>query len=542
MIEGVSLMKRMLIVLASIYLALILAACASNKVSPLIIKDSGLEPEILEDDSIVYRIEQIILTKGFQNLEPKVEILKRDDGFRLLASLGLVETSGVNIKDINKTNNEINIHVENQLNSYGNQIAIPQILIELPNINLRSIENYTLNIINENYQPIKVKLSANEAISKVNADFQIATNTSPDIDIIKKGDSLLWKLNYKNILDKHNPETPVVDMAVTIDANTGELIESSKEFLSALIDEGSILDYIPNDYILYMKDAKGTSDSKKSTDLWIYDIENNTRELIYTTNSKIISAQFSPSLDSISVLESIDGANRLYVIIKDEIKVFRAMFDSSINPLIARWKDEENIYILSKSNTTSSIYNYNIKDGTTDLVNYMYADITGMQIQDEDVILTIKDEETEETYIQMSSNWINYKMKSEGYSPSFINDKLIGFLKFDEEADINRLFLLNMEDSKLYSSIDLNVSKYFEIDENTLGIVSDNKNNNDYTFHKYDIENKNLEEVANISSSQAYYDSEREVLYIDLKVPFESSKPQIIYSLNLDKKVLGNPR
>lgn len=291
-----------------------------------------------------------------------------------------------------------------------------------------------------------------------------------------------------------------------------------------------------------MKDAKGTSDSKKSTDLWIYDIENNTRELIYTTNSKIISAQFSPSLDSISVLESIDGANRLYVIIKDEIKVFRAMFDSSINPLIARWKDEENIYILSKSNTTSSIYNYNIKDGTTDLVNYMYADITGMQIQDEDVILTIKDEETEETYIQMSSNWINYKMKSEGYSPSFINDKLIGFLKFDEEADINRLFLLNMEDSKLYSSIDLNVSKYFEIDENTLGIVSDNKNNNDYTFHKYDIENKNLEEVANISSSQAYYDSEREVLYIDLKVPFESSKPQIIYSLNLDKKVLGNPR
>jgi len=168
-------------------------------------------------------------------------------------------------------------------------------------------------------------------------------------------------------------------MAVTIDANTGELIESSKEFLSALIDEGSILDYIPNDYILYMKDAKGTSDSKKSTDLWIYDIKNNTRELIYTTNSKIISAQFSPSLDSISVLESIDGANRLYVIIKDEIKVFRAMFDSSINPLIARWKDEENIYILSKSNTTSSIYNYNIKDGTTDLINYMYADITGMQ-------------------------------------------------------------------------------------------------------------------------------------------------------------------
>ncbi|HZJ99913.1 MAG TPA: hypothetical protein VFC79_07900, partial [Tissierellaceae bacterium] len=73
------------------------------------------------------------------------------------------------------------------------------------------------------------------------------------------------------------------------------------------------------------------------------------------------------------------------------------------------------------------------------------------------------------------------------------------------------------------------------IDDKTIGIISKNQNNNDFTFHKYDIENKELESIVSLSSDKAYYDDENKLLYIDFKVPFESTKSQIMYSLNLNR-------
>lgn len=534
-------MKRILIIFTLVYLTLIMAACNSDEVSPLIIKDTDTESDIIEDDNIIFNIEQTILAKGFQNLDPKVEIQKKEDGFRLLASLGLFETSGVHVTNINKSGNEIDIHVENKFSTFENQLAIPQVIIELKDLSLRSVENYTFNIINENYQPIKVKLSANEVINKVNSDFQIVTNTSPAIDMTKKGDKLFWELNYENILDKHNPETPVVDMSVIVDANSGELVESSKKFISALIDEGSILDYIPKEYILYIKDDKNLSEQNKGASIWLYDIKNNTKKVLYSTSSKIISAKHNPNLDSISILESVDGANRLYILGKEDVKPYRAVFDSSVNPLIVRWKDNSNIYILSKSDGKSTIYNYNIEEATSDLVTSIYSDVTGIQVQNDEAILTVRDKESEGSLIRMTSDWINFKIEKEGHSPIFISDKYLGVLKLNEKTETNELLILNKDDGSIYSNLDLNVTNYYKIDENTIGIISSNQKNNDFTFHKYNIADKELEGIVNISSSQAYYDTEKQVLYIDLKVPFESDKPQIIYSLNLDKNETTEP-
>lgn len=510
-------------------------ACTAEKPSPLIIKDTNTNTDMVEDNDILFEIQQTILSKGFQNLDPKVEIIKIDDGFRLLASLGLFETSGVQITNINKSGDEINIHVENIDDRKTNQLAIPQVMIELNQIKLRSIENAKFHIINENYSPIKVKLSVNEVINKINSDFQIVTSTSPDVDIIKSDHTLLWELNYKNILDKYNLEIPVVNMSVLVDANSGELVQSSKNFISVLIDEGSILDYIPNEYILYKKAEKTLLNENKWMSLWLYDVKNNTKEVLYSTDSEILSAQYSSNHDTIGVLESANGNNQLYIINREDNRAYKLIYDTPLNPSIIRWKDNENLYILSKSDITSSIYNYNTMDSSIELVNYLYLDVIGMQIQNDDIILTAKDKNTEKLSIHMTSDFVKYEIEKEGYLPRFINDQYIGFLDFDEKNNTSELVLLNRDNKKVYSTINLNVNNYYTIDENTLGIISTNSNNNDFTFHKYYIDRKELESIVNITSDKAYYDAEAELLYIDLKVPFESTKPQIIYSLDLSK-------
>ncbi len=41
--------------------------------------------------------------------------------------------------------------------------------------------------------------------------------------------------------------------------------------------------------------------------------------------------------------------------------------------------------------------------------------------------------------------------------------------------------------------------------------------------------------MANINSDNVYYNDEKKFLYVNLSVPFESEKSQIVYALNLMK-------
>lgn len=525
-------MKRIFTIFTFVCLVLLMTACTSNKSKPFIFIDRNKDK--IEESSITFKIQQIKLAKGFQNLDPKVEVLKKDNGSRLLVSLGLLETSGVNVTNINKIGDEINIYLKNVNDPSTDQLAIPQIIVELKGIKLKTLENTKFNIINENYTPLKVKLSANDIVNKVNSDFQIVTSTSPEIDITKDGDKLLWKLNYKNILDKYNLDTPVVNLSVVVDANSGELFESSKNFISTFLDEGTILDYIPNEYILYKKEDNNLSNGSKWISLYLYDIVSNTREVIYSTGSEVISGLYNKHLDSISVLESNNGVNQIYIVHRKDSKAYKVMLDSTINPAIIKWKDKENLVILSKTNLTSTIYNYNVMDTNITSLHFMYLDIIGMQIQDEDIIITVKDEDTGKYSIQINTDQKAFKLERDGYLPKFLSEDYFGFLQFNEKTDVNELIIVNKNTNKIYSVIDLNISNYYRIDNDTIGIISTNSKNNDFTFHKYHINDKQLESITNINTDKAYYDSINNLLYMDLKVPFESPKPQIIYSLNLN--------
>ena len=58
----------------------------------------------------------------------------------------------------------------------------------------------------------------------------------------------------------------------------------------------------------------------------------------------------------------------------------------------------------------------------------------------------------------------------------FINNKYIGFLRFNEKNNTNELVLMNKETNAKFIAFDLNVHNYYRIDDNTIGIISINSN------------------------------------------------------------------
>src|SRR5690606_26009377 len=133
------------------------------------------------------------------------------------------------------------------------QLAVPQIILDLKNTKLTNFEDIKFNIVNENFEPISFKLELNDAINKVKSDFNVTANTVPEINLSNIDGRFIWNIVYNSIFDKDNPETPLVNLSVELDANSAEIIQSKKGFISSYIDEGHVLDYIMDKYILYRK-------------------------------------------------------------------------------------------------------------------------------------------------------------------------------------------------------------------------------------------------------------------------------------------------
>ena len=527
-------MKRMLLLFIFITLISFFSGCSDSKQNPIVIKETN-SIENKNNENINFEVEQVVLSQGFQNIEPNVEIIKKVLDFRLLASLGLVESSGVNVTKINKIGNDINIFVENETDTEKKHLSVPQILIDLKGVRIKNKEDLTFNIINENYTPIKVKLGINEVVNKINSDFKISINTFPMVNILNKNDRILWELNYNNIFDKYNTETPIIDLSVLIDANSGSVIKSSKNFISSLIDEGYILDYIPNKFILYKKQENGEKNNGQKETLWVFDIEDNHSEILYSSKSKICCAKFSPDATHISILESSDENNELYVMEKQDKKAYKVLFKDYINPKIIRWKDKENLYIVDKNKDRSYIYFYNVEENETNLFAPIPKDIVDLQIMDDYFLITEGNEDKKDIKIYLTENFSQFEFDSHGFKPSFINENKIAFLKFNEKKDSNIFTIYDLDKNRYYDTLNLNITKFFSLDDENLALIEKKQSEHDFTLYKYNIRDKELTSMANINSDNVYYNDEKKFLYVNLSVPFESEKSQIVYALNLMK-------
>ena len=104
-----------------IILTLSLAGCKAIENLPLLTKDTNAKAETEGGEEIEYSLEQVVLSKGYQTIEPNVEIVKKKNKIKLLASLGLLESSGAQIDKIVRKGNIVNIHVINETDEKSTQ-------------------------------------------------------------------------------------------------------------------------------------------------------------------------------------------------------------------------------------------------------------------------------------------------------------------------------------------------------------------------------------------------------------------------------------
>jgi hypothetical protein len=506
---------------------------------PFLNKDTQTLSE--NDEKIKYKIDKVLLSKGYQSVEPKIEVQKKTNEVQLLINVGLLETSGVKINQIVKDGNIINIYVENELDEENLQLAVPQISLSLKNIKLSDLENIKFNIVNENFKPIEIKLSLNDAINKVKSDFNVTANTVPEVNLRRIDDRFVWDITYNSIFDKDNPETPLVNLSVELDANSAQIIQSRKGFISSYIDEGHVLDYIMNKFILYRQAEVNSDTLMKTESIWCYDIKKNEKRRLYFTNLNIISAAYSPNHDFISVIENNGSSNDLYIIDTDESKAYKVLLDDTYGPSLARWKDKNNLFVLVNNQNSARIYSYNIKNDETKLIKQLEKNIADFRLR-ENLCILLENHDTEiNKNIYITTDFDNIDYIDNGFNARLIDDNIIAYLKNNEKDDRNILHIYDAKKNSLYEKLDLNVSSMSILPDNELFVIEKNHAVNDFTIYEYSLKNKELTSITKVNSDNIYYNKDKNLIYVDLIVPFESEKSEIIYSVDLKKLVSTAP-
>src|SRR5690606_27492010 len=110
---------------------------------------------------------------------------------------------------------------------------------------------------------------------------------------------------------KKNYKSPIINFHVKVDANTGKILDSKKENISTYIDNGTILDYVPSNHLLYKQQIEDEDNIYEK--LWYYNTENGEKKKLYTSKGKIQSAIFNPNAEYISLIELNDDKTDLYV-------------------------------------------------------------------------------------------------------------------------------------------------------------------------------------------------------------------------------------
>ncbi|TJX15208.1 hypothetical protein E9840_03860 [Tissierella creatinini] len=523
-------MNRLLSLVLVIFLALTLAGCKIIDL-PLLNKDT---PTATEDEELKYKIDKVILSKGYQSLEQKVEVIKKNNEVSLIVSVGLLESSGVEVEQIVKIGNVINIHIVNESDEENLQLVVPQIILDLKNAKSINMDEIKFNLINENFKPIEVKFGLNEVINKIVNDYKLTANSSPNISLSKDEDKLIWNMNYASIFDSNNLETPLVNLSVQVDANSGDVLESKKGLISSYIDHGHIMDYAAERYILYKKTFKESEEAEIES-LWYFDIKNNKKTQVYQTHKDIVSAEFSPNTKNIGVLEDNGTAKEIYLVSRDEKKAFKPLFKDNLIPALARWYSNDKLYILQSDEKLSKIYSYDLLSSKEELVSTIDKNITDMRIYDRHFLLMEPIENSSNKSIFHTRDFKALTLIDNGFMPRYINKNLLAYLKNSEENDRNSLIIYDMKHHKEYDQVDADSLSISSIPGDKLLVVEKNQSVNDFAIYEYSTKNKDLNFITKINSDNIYLDKKKNFLYVDLMVPFEANKSEIIFSVDITK-------
>lgn len=520
-------MKKILFLFIIITLILATSGCTTNIKGPFLAMEKSTE------ESLSYKIEKIILSKGFQSIEPNVEIVNQNSSLKLLVTTGLIESSGVTIDKIIKSGNEINIYINRLLEKGKTQLAVPQIMIEINELPMEKLEELNYNVISQNYEPISLKFNRNQILNKIYSQFKISPNTIPSVDLTKRKDQLFWNISFSNIFDKENYNSPLINFNVIVDAQTGEVLDSEKEDISTYIDDGTLLDYIPHSCLLYKRQHNDKEQTYES--LWCYDIETGDKEKLYTSKSKIQTALFSPNSESISLIEVDENKADLYIIKKPDNTAYKVTSVNYLHPKLMKWKDENTLYFIDNSGTKSTLLAYDIENNNIEVKYNLNIVVDDFDVLGNKFLFTENQDESLNKTIYLKEEGMELEELDKGFKAKFFNENYIIYLKNVEKEDKNIFYVYDIKNRQEISDLDYNISNYFKLDEGNVILIEKNNGHNDFILNKYNMTNGQISSIAKINSDKIFYDSSKEKCYACLIPPIENKKNSAIYSIDLSK-------
>lgn len=526
-------MKDILRIIILLNIVLMLTACNSEDISPLLYRDNSKTSAIAksndDDTQLDYTTNKITLSKNYQSINPSIKVIKDELNSNLFISLGIVESSGIEIVKITKKDKEVSIYVKNQ--NLNGEMVVPQALLNLDEFDPKDMEDLNFKIINQNYDPVKANIDIGEAISKIESALKISTSTFPDVDINRKDDKLFLILDFKNAVDLDQKENPIIDLNVVIDIVDGKIIKSDKKPISSLIDEGNILEYIPNKYILYTKERPIEGNKDMSTSLWLYDIEKDSKEKIYTTKNKIQSLKFNDDKDKLFLIESFLDYNELYLLELKDLKLYKANLDKEINPSVAVWKDNENIVLVDKIDKDSQVFNLNLSSKDLSLLSTLEDDINDIQYLNDTYIYTVEKDKTKEIYT--TKDFKDNLLIDSGHHPLLIDDRTIGYLKDDTIKNKTILCFYDLEDKTINSYSDIDIKNFF-IWRDNLGVIENNNIGSDNPLYVYNLKNEKVSFITSVKNEKIFLNSDKNILYINSCIDIREDKTSIISFIDLE--------
>ena len=520
-------MKKVLFLLIISVLTSASYGCDSAEKTPY----SAIED--LEEESIGYKIDKIVLSKGFQSIEPNVEVVKKDNSLKLLASLGLVESSGVTIDKITKSGQEINIYIDRLLDKNEVQLAVPQILLEIEDPIIEKLEGLNFNIISQNYEPILLKFGKNQILNKIYAQFKIAPTTIPAVKLAKLRDKIFWNISFHSIFDKENSQSSLVNLTVKVNAHTGEILESKKDTISTYIDDGYLLDYIPNNSLLYKRQHIEKDNEYES--LWTYNIETRERSKLYTSKDKIDSALFSPNGKYVSLIE-VDGTKAdLYIIPRSDKTTYKITPINHLQPRLMKWKNDNTLCFVNIDDEKSILLSYDVEKNKSKVEFDLNKTIEDFDTSNNKFLFIASDENSLNKGIYLTEDGSALEEIDTGFKAKFFNDNNITYLKNMEKDDKNILHVYNLENKDKQENFDHNITNYFKLNEKDIVFVGKNTCNNSYTLSIYNLFENSIKPIANITGDKIFYDSDKAKGYIALTPPYDDDKKSAIYSIDLNR-------
>ncbi|WP_422486188.1 hypothetical protein [Gudongella sp. DL1XJH-153] len=476
-----------------------------------------------------FNVEQVVLSQGFQNTEPRIELSRKNNNLLLLVSPGIVQSTGMEVSKIEDVDGVYNIHLVNS--SYSSaELVIPQITVLLSNVTPSEAESMKFSIVNENYTPVSVSHGIVDVLKKVKSDYKISTDGSPSIRLIKEENEPLWVIEYNNIYDTENLEIPLINLRLKVSANNGEVVESSKGLISTYFDQGTILDFVPGKAIIY---SRKNLDTNKD-ELWYYDFISGDKVDIFKTFSLIKSAQLSPDGLNVALLERDGEKATAYTISIDDRRAVRIGTNMDLIPEQISWNNDLEIQVLTSfTDNQTQIFSYNIQDNSLMATYVFMMDLDTLSTMNDVILASEFTSNNSNNRILVSDGGNGFRYVDDGFSPKILNENLGMHLRNDDSSTKNRLHIFNLKTLETEYETRFNVVDTSIISDTEILVIEKLPGNNSFGAHILDIESFELISLGNINTSRIYLDMNTETIYANPSITYRSEVLEIIYSMNL---------